>query len=676
MTINESRIDVLIVGAGPAGLMVAYWMARCGIKARIIDKQKHKVYNGHADGLRSRTEEIFDSMGGDLQRRIEAEGYIFESFRTWVPGEHGRIVCAHRTNLMTDQIATLPSPFVSLTISQGRIERFLVDNIEETSGTLKVERGVSAESFTYDSSLQDDHDAYPIKVTLRTLSDTEVNDTIASYGYGGRYIVSKNNLAQDELKALESASPRKLGTEIVEARYLVGADGAHSWLRHNLGYKTQGSGLDSLWGVMDVVPITDFPDIRYPGFIEGEHGALMVLPRERNMTRIYVPFKPNTPEHHDRATIDLETIRCRAQTFFKGYTFDFKICEWWSVYQVGQRVSERSQNPSGRIFLAGDAVHMHSPKIGLGMNTSMQDGYNLGWKVALAAARAVRSPAELLATYEMERLPVAKTLVNFDRALWTNEGAMDPGEFQKTHEAFREFADGRKLMYPENLIISKTTGSQSAARKLIVGESFIHAKVLGHADSQLYWTTRLFQSDGRFRIVLMAGDIDAEEQFERVKHLCKRISAGGQADGRCNALVSRYPYPFEAPTRFQPACADPTGQQHPAITFDHERPLDSMISLLTIHSGQQYASRSIFDFPDTLRGPFDPDYHGWDYRRIFVDTASHLDRYCDGGAYDLWGVDRSRGALVVVRPDMHVGWVGEIEDVDGMENYFVSIFGH
>ncbi|KAI6983470.1 hypothetical protein KC321_g73 [Hortaea werneckii] len=301
-------------------------------------------------------------------------------------------------------------------------------------------------------------------------------------------------------------------------------------------------------GVMDVVPITDFPDIRYPGFIEGEHGALMVLPRERNMTRIYVPFKPNTPEHHDRATIDLETIRCRAQTFFKGYTFNFKICEWWSVYQVGQRVSERSQNPSGRIFLAGDAVHMHSPKIGLGMNTSMQDGYNLGWKVALAAARAVRSPAELLATYEMERLPVAKTLVNFDRALWTNEGAMDPGEFQKTHEAFREFADGRKLMYPENLIISKTTGSQSAARKLIVGESFIHAKVLGHADSQLYWTTRLFQSDGRFRIVLMAGDIDAEEQFERVKHLCKRISAGGQADGRCNALVSRYPYPFEAPT--------------------------------------------------------------------------------------------------------------------------------
>jgi 2-polyprenyl-6-methoxyphenol hydroxylase-like FAD-dependent oxidoreductase len=64
--------------------MAAYWMARCGIKARIVDKRGHKVYNGHADGLRPRTEEIFDSMGGNLQQRIEAEGYIFESFRTWV----------------------------------------------------------------------------------------------------------------------------------------------------------------------------------------------------------------------------------------------------------------------------------------------------------------------------------------------------------------------------------------------------------------------------------------------------------------------------------------------------------------------------------------------------------------------------------------------------------------
>jgi 2-polyprenyl-6-methoxyphenol hydroxylase-like FAD-dependent oxidoreductase len=76
--------------------MAAYWMARCGIKTRIVDKRGHKVYNGHADGLRPRTEEIFDSMGGDLQQRIEAEGYVFESFRTWVRKEDA---LAHETTV-------------------------------------------------------------------------------------------------------------------------------------------------------------------------------------------------------------------------------------------------------------------------------------------------------------------------------------------------------------------------------------------------------------------------------------------------------------------------------------------------------------------------------------------------------------------------------------------------
>ena len=424
------------------------------------------------------------------------------------------------------------------------------------------------------------------------------------------------------------------------------------------------------------MPITDFPDICYPGFIEGEHGSMMVLPRERNMTRLYVPFKLGNDEHNTRDSIDLEAIRHRAQTFFKGFTFDFKVCEWWSVYRVGQRVVEHSANPGNRIFLAGDAVHMHSPKIGLGMNTSMQDGYNLGWKVALAAAGAVSNPAALLATYQAERLPVANTLVKFDRMLWSPEGNVDPEAFLKTHGEFQQFADGRQLLYPESSIVSEATSNQSAAKKLLVGESFIHAKVVGHANSQLYWTTRLFASDGRFRIVLLAGDCDSEQQFDRVRRFCSKLQSGSEQAKDTSPLLTRYHYPFKAPSRYTISGADPTGTQHPAITFEHERPLDSMVSLLTIHSGQGYEASSLFDFPEILRGPFDPNYHGWDYSRICVDAAVHYDRYCDGRAYDLWGVDRSRGAVLVVRPDMHVGWVGGLEDVDAMDKYFVEVFGH
>jgi phenol 2-monooxygenase len=74
----------VIIGAGPAGLMVAWWMARCGINARIIDSRGTKVINGHADSLRPRTEEILDSLGCGVQEKVDAEGYIFENIRNWV----------------------------------------------------------------------------------------------------------------------------------------------------------------------------------------------------------------------------------------------------------------------------------------------------------------------------------------------------------------------------------------------------------------------------------------------------------------------------------------------------------------------------------------------------------------------------------------------------------------
>jgi phenol 2-monooxygenase len=429
-------------------------------------------------------------------------------------------------------------------------------------------------------------------------------------------------------------------------------------------------------GVLDVIPISNFPDMRFPAFIKNDYGTMMHIPRERNLSRLYIPIKDvDLGGRANRSSITLADLITRAKTFFAPYTFDVKVCEWWSVYQAGQRVAETNSHPSNRIFLAGDAVHMHSPKIGLGLNMSMQDGYNLGWKIAMAAAGAARDEAELLDTYHCERYPAAQKIVAYDRGLFGERGLLSPEELNRRHEEFRDFSSGLKLDYPESILISKRTGNLSAAAGLIIGESFRHRKVSGHATSQVHWTTKLLQSDGRFRILLMAGDVSRAEQMERVKNFCELLESNRKdRHGKETSLLhTRYPYCFTQPLTPKDKSL-PVGQ-NPSITFSHERRRTSMISLLAIHSAVNTSnSISVFDFPAALTGPFDPEYHGYDFSRVLVDEPVHYDRYCDGRAYESWGIDRERGAVVIVRPDMHVGWIGEMEDTNALEAYFATIF--
>jgi phenol 2-monooxygenase len=425
-----------------------------------------------------------------------------------------------------------------------------------------------------------------------------------------------------------------------------------------------------LRGVLDVIARSNFPDMGYPTLIKSDLGTMLLVPRERNLTRLYIPLgEVITGERFDRSSITLANILTIAKTFFVPFTFDFKVCEWWSVYQIGQKVCETNSHPGNRIFLAGDAVHVHSPKVGLGMNVSMQDGYNLGWKVAMAAAGAVLDNQRLLSTYHGERFPVAQKLVSYDRLLFGDQGALDTTKMMNMLDEFRDWSEGLKLDYPESILIAKSTSNQAAATGLTVGESFKHHKVLGHATSQLYWTTKLLQSDGRFRIVLMAGDVRLPEQMERVTKFCERLESTNEEG--TSLLHTRYPYRFTPPINAQ---NDIPPGQHPSISYHHQRPRTSMVSLLAIHTEvNTNESITLFDFPAALRGTLDDEYYGYDFSRVLVDEAVHYDRYCDGRAYERWGIDRKLGAVVVVRPDMHVGWIGDMEDTDALEMYFASI---
>ncbi|KAJ5082408.1 hypothetical protein N7532_011451 [Penicillium argentinense] len=646
----ESQTDVLIIGAGPSGLMAAYWMAVCGVRARIIDKKGTKVFTGQADGLRPRTLELFDSMG--FQHRVIHEGHVAVEANFWVPDENGKLTrqgphCSPKIN---------ESNHYNMLLNQGRIERFVIDTIHKYSD-LEVERGVIAESFEYDETLEDNPDAYPITVKLRTLSDEEANPAHLTTNGSGPPTAFTNGMGRGSLlpddweELIQKSRARQAKTEIVKAKYIIGCDGAHSWTRKQVNIPLEGSMTEHIWGVIDVVPLTNFPDIRRLGTITHSSGTILVIPRERRMVRLYVPVQivdASTNGRFDRSTITLEMIKARVQAIMSPFTFDFQVCDWWTAYQVGQRVAP-TFNKGTRIFLAGDAVHTHSPKVGLGMNMSMQDGFNIGWKVAMVAVGAA-NPA-ILNTYTAERHPLAEMLLEFDR-LWS-------GEFTETStngttkadkadrmvdvvESFMDFADGLKAYYPNSSLVWKVSEEEgpAAARNLIPGERIPPMKLRNQAEGNSKWTTRLFESDGPFRIIILAGDVRVEAQQERVAALA-RILEG------------------EDKTKVSPLC------RYMSIPGR-----ESLIEIVTIHSAP-WEEVEFFDFPEILR-PFDP-VMGWGYENIWCDASATWDPYCQGKGYEKWGVDRLRGAMLVLRPDQYIGWSGELEEVDDMTAYLDGV---
>ncbi|KAJ5717021.1 hypothetical protein N7488_002667 [Penicillium malachiteum] len=629
--ICESHTDVLIVGAGPSGLMVAYWMARYGIRTRIIDKRETKVFTGHADGVRMRTLELFDSIG--IYHRVRHEGHPSVEAFFWVPGEDGKLI--RQGPITPEQV--FESPMAHLLLSQGRIERFMLDKIREYSD-IEVERGVTAESLEYDQLQDNDPDTHPISAKIQH-SDPKKNLNIPA------------GLPADEWDDLyRQRKRRQAGSEIIKAKYIIGCDGAHSWTRKQLGIPYEGASTEHIWGVIDVVPISNFPDIRRMGIVSSKAGTMLVIPRERNLVRFYVPthiFESTTTNgRFDRSTITPEKIKTRVQAILTPYTFDFTIVDWWTVYQIGQRIAP-AFSKGNRAFLAGDAVHTHSPKVGLGMNISMQDGFNIGWKIALVVA-GVADPA-ILNTYNSERHPLAERLLAFDK-FWSTYFTDDNQEGQtgapgKTDEminrvsGFQDFADGVKAFYGESPLVSKA-GNETGppcATKLVPGERVPPVKLRNPGNTLIKWTTRIMESDGLFKLVVLAGDIREKEQKERVDALGDYLS--GLDETRPSVL-----------TRYVTIPGRPRG----------------IVDTLTIHSAP-WTEVEFFDFPEILR-PCDLVI-GWDYGKIWCDCECSWDRDCDGKGYERWGLDRIRGAMFVLRPDQYIGWVGELEDVDGLTRY-------
>ncbi|MGO1885523.1 MAG: FAD-dependent monooxygenase [Citricoccus sp.] len=608
-------VDVLIVGTGPAGTVLAAQLAEFPeITTRVVERRQGPLPVGQADGVSCRTVEMFDAFG--LAPTLLNEAYWVNETSFWAPSpSHADEIT--RTGRIQD-VADGLSEYPHLIVNQARMQELLLEKAAKSPSRLRVDYGFKALGVDVPETPE-----APVTVTLEeTDEDGRGTGTIRT----------------------------------VRARYVVGCDGARSAIRTSIGRSLHGDAQNHAWGVMDILPVTDFPDVRKKAVMQSASGSLLQIPREGgHLVRYYVDLG-DLPEgdRSVRERTTFEDILTAAQKAIHPYTLDARDVAWWSVYEVGQRVTDGfddvtaqdvgSLNP--RVFIAGDACHTHSAKAGQGMNVSMQDTYNLGWK--LAAVLQGRSPASLLATYSGERQKIAEELIAFDKEwsamIGSKAADVSANNVESHFVAGGRFTAGLSTVYVESLLTGGT-GHQDLASGFEVGTRFHSAPVVRVADAKPEQLGHVHEADGRWRLYAFgdAADIGAEDSALRA--LLRFLDESEQSPVR----------------RFTP-----TGQPDDAV-FDvrailqqdhHEVDLDAIPSFLLPAKGR-FGLR--------------------DYQKVFSAERTNgqlLGRIpgieATADVYDLRGIDRRRGALVVVRPDQYVAQVLPLHAHAELAEYFSS----
>lgn len=521
------EIDVLIVGSGPAGMLLAAQMAQYpDISTRIIEKRDGRLPLGQADGIQPRSVETFQAFG--FAERIIAEAYNIAWMNFWGPNPDKRdeIVRTSRTSDYAYDICEFPH----LIVNQARVLDYFAEAAANGPGRIVPDYGVEFTGLTVH-----DEGEYPVEV-------------------GIRYV----------------AGERSGEERTIRAKFVVGCDGARSGVRQAIGRTHVGASAAHAWGVMDVLVNTDFPDWRTKCAINSEAGNILHIPREGGyLSRMYIDLGEvaDDDDHRVRQTPIEEIIR-RANEILHPYTLDVREVAWHSVYEVGHRVTDGfddvidGSGRTPRVFLTGDACHTHSAKAGQGMNVSMQDGFNLGWK--LGSVLSGRAPEALLATYGAERRPVAQQLIDFDRE-WSSlmarkpEEISDPNELATYYLATAEFPSGFMTQYTSSMITG-TDRHQDLAVGFPLGKRFKSAEVVRVGDGNVVHLGHHAKADGRWRVYAF-GDRTGEglaTWAEAAEPLFARFTPEDADVDAVFDVKAVYRQPFEevevtsAPALFQP----------------------------------------------------------------------------------------------------------------------------
>jgi len=300
-------------------------------------------------------------------------------------------------------------------------------------------------------------------------------------------------------------------------------DGAHSVVRKSLGFNMVGDSTDAVWGVMDIYPRTSFPDIRKKAILHSDAGNLMIIPREGDyLVRFYVELQGASVKD-----VTFSTLEEKARLIFNPYSLEIVETVWWSAYSIGQRLADFFSK-GNRVFLTGDACHTHSPKAGQGMNVSLQDGYNIGWK--LAAVLMGQTSPEILDTYVSERQRTAHDLIEFDRfftklfsSTYRQAHGITTEEFKNQFVKAGRYTAGQGVKYDTSQLVSLSDDAKKLATGLEIGMRFPSAQVVRLSDARAMQLMRALPSDSRWHIVVFGGDILDEKAARRLSKVVRCV---------------------------------------------------------------------------------------------------------------------------------------------------------
>lgn len=568
-------------------------LRRFGIKTKLIDSRPEKVSLGKADGIQPKSLETFEQLG--LLERLLPLGVKVYDITFWKPDGNSKIQRFSREVHFPAEYADLRRPYILLT-HQGMVEGIFLDDISLRGSD--VDTNTAFESYSIgDATLE-----YPVRSTL--------------ISNGEKFTV--------------------------ESKYVVGCDGAHSKVRKSMpNSKMEGESSDSSWGVIDGVLDTDFPDFWTKTVIKSaDAGSVLGIPRERNLTRLYIELEQQDLKNQ-LTDENMKYVQQSAKKIMAPYRLEWKSVEWFGIYSVGQRVAT-SFSDRNRAFIVGDASHTHSPKAAQGLNVSIHDAWNLGWKISQVLKGY--APDSLLDTYELERKKIGQDLINFDKVHAKAFDVGDQVELAKNFQQNVQFISGVGATYGENVINQQA----ETIAKFVPGQLPCPANVERFIDSNPISLETATPIIGQYNLVFMIGDYKESKTF--LESFNKSILAD---ESYIAQLLEKFPTDLK---EFE--------LESDKLIRQRYTPVSELFTVSTVAKGDKY-SFEIAELPKFF------STYEWS---VYIES-------CSAGPSEKWTTVPSPVTIFVIRPDGYCGTLkgfdaseeGAIDASTWIQNYFKAI---